>query len=108
MNPRHAAALALVSLLTLALIEGCTFPYGLGIYYPDPSIHLAGWKCPDADKMSHVVGYWIPPCAWILNGALFESCKDKEIANLNEARGCVPEPGPTVTATPTPTATPTN
>lgn len=62
MKPRHAAALAFI---VLVFLGGCAL-----VYYPDPSIHIAGWKCPEPDKMNHFVAYEDPPCAWIPGGVL--------------------------------------
>src|SRR6266404_3427763 len=106
MKPRHAAALALVGSCAMSVMIGCLPPWQF-TYYPDKSAHTAGYKCPPPEEMSHFVASKTAPCTWIPGEMFVASCWDEELAALNEARGCVPEPSPTPTATPTSTATPT-
>ena len=94
MNPRHVAALVF---MVLVFFAGCFVAYE-----PDPSIHVAGWKCPDPDKMSHLVTYKVPACGWLPGAIFFKTCFDKTVVAVEEARGCVPEASPTPTATATP------
>jgi hypothetical protein len=98
---RHAAALALVGFLALTSITGCAPPISMD-YYSDPSLHLAGWKCPEPDKMSHLVTHSNPPCASLPGGLFFKSCMDETIAGSETARGCVAESSATPASVPTP------
>jgi hypothetical protein len=101
MNLRHAAALALLGFFALTSITGCAPPISMD-YYSDPSLHLAGWKCPDPDKMSHLVTHSNPPCSWVPGGLLFKSCMDETVAGSETARGCVAESSATPASVPTP------
>jgi hypothetical protein len=96
MKPRHAVTLALVGFSTVIAIAGCGIEYS-----PKPDPSMAGWKCPDPDKMPSIVTYSTPPCIWIL-GALFasKSCQDQLKVKRETALGCVAEQSPTPTAIP--------
>jgi hypothetical protein len=97
-KPRHAAALALVIFCALTAFVGCLAPVEID-YDADPSLHTAGWKCPDPDRMNRVVTHSNPPA--LVPGALFsKSCMDQVVADRELARGCVPEASPTPTPTP--------
>jgi hypothetical protein len=95
MKPHHAVALALVALIFCAGCEAVSV-----YYYPDPSLHVAGWKCPDPDKMSHLVTFADPACAWVPGEIFTKSCEDKRVAAAEQARGCVPDASPTAASTP--------
>jgi hypothetical protein len=93
MRFRHAAALTLVGFFTAIAANGCLFLYPVGVEYhpnPDPSLHVAGWKCPDPDKMPRIVTYATPPCSWIPGAVLVSnSCLDRLQVKRDTALGCV-------------------
>jgi hypothetical protein len=82
MKPRHAAALALLIFCALTAFVGCLSPFEVD-YDADPSLHTAGWKCPDPDKMDRVVTHSNPPCSWVPGGVLTKSCTDQVVASEN-------------------------
>jgi len=76
-----------VGALILALcVSGCTPPASVA-YLPDPTLASPGWRCPSDRKF---IAHVNPPCAWVPGGLMFKSCWDRYIADISQARGCVP------------------
>jgi hypothetical protein len=79
-----------VLLLIGIALAGCVPPASV-VYIPDPTAPIAGWKCPSDRQF---VAHMNPPCTWVPGMVLTKDCHDQYVSNINEARGCTPEPNP--------------